>query len=486
MPSRYPESHHPLRVELVHHLPEPPPQPPRAARSPRLKEPRPAKQPKPGKAVRTQIAVGHGEHVRTIHVRPRTLVLGGACLLLLSTLYFSATAYLVYRDDLLNAEAARQQAILASQNVREAREVEATAIYEGQITALRGTIDSLTSEIDQLNAVRSQENAGVDQRVRDLLARQKELEARQKALSKLTEAARRAGIDVPAPGTIKPKPSKNRTSNLDPTVTGSIPSPVAKPVARFADMGLRAPAKGQAKVASAPAPLPPDPRLAPLDRQIEAMKADQDAVVMAMAGKVSNRTRKIETVLKRLGQRVPKSRNQDVGGPFVPATAADIDFKSEVASLADEFDRFAKLRSIAQRLPLKRPIGTADISSRFGARKDPFLGRLAMHTGVDFRAPTGLPAKSVADGTVIAAGYNGGYGNMVDVDHGNGVVTRYGHLSKIAVKVGEKVVAGRRVGSVGSTGRSTGPHLHYEIRINGKAIDPMDYLRAGQEISDWL
>jgi murein DD-endopeptidase MepM/ murein hydrolase activator NlpD len=469
-------------VDLVHHLPPPPlpePAPVRASRR---------KQAKAARTVRTYAAPAPGPDaaVKAIHLRPRTMLLGGACLLVLSTLYFGATAYLVYRDGLLNAAAEQQQAILQTQKIREAREVEASAIYEGEIAALKDTIGNLTSEIDELNQAHTQQKSSTDEKVRAVLDRQKELEARQKALNKLTEAARRAGIDVPAPGSKKARSAKKRSSKLDidPEITGSISPTVARPVARFADMGLRAGGKGQPEAA---APMPPDPRLAPIEKQIAAMKADQDAVVMAMSGKISTRTRKIETVLKSLGQRVPKGgREQDVGGPFVPAAAEDLDFKSEVASLTQEFDRFAKLRTMAQRLPLKRPIGTASISSRFGARKDPFLGRSAMHTGIDFRAPTGLPAKSVADGTVIAAGYHGGYGNMVDVDHGNGVVTRYGHLSKIAVKMGEKVVAGRRVGNVGSTGRSTGPHLHYEIRINGKAIDPMSYLRASDEIGHFL
>lgn len=480
MPSRYPESHHLLRVDLVHHLPAPPlPEPRPSARERRGKQ---SGQAKPGQA---QLAIGKGDAVRTIHIRPRTLAIAGVSLLLLSTLYFGATAYLFYRDGLLNAAAAQQNAILATQNIREAREVEASAIYEGQIAALSDKIASLTSEIDQLNAVRSQENAGVDQKVRDVLERQKELEARQKALSKLTEAARRAGIDVPAPGTTKPKGSKNRTSSLDSTTTGSIPPPVAKPVARLADMSMRAGGRAGPKVAAA-IPMPPDPRLDPLGKRITAMQADQDAVVLAMANKISKRSQKIESVLKQLGHPVPKSRNTGVGGPFVPAVGSDIDFDAEVASLAGEFDRFAKMRKVAMALPLKRPIGTSDISSRFGNRKDPFLGRLARHTGIDFRAPTGAPARAVSAGTVITAEYHGGYGNMVDISHGNGVVTRYGHLSKIAVKVGEKVAAGDRIGNVGSTGRSTGPHLHYEIRIGGEAIDPMRYLSAGQEISSWL
>lgn len=479
MPSDYPEFHRPQRMDLVHHLPEPPaPEPLPAAR-----RQKPAKQPRQAvKANRTQTAHGHG--VRTIHLRPRTLMIGGISLLLLSTLYFGATAYLFFRDDLMNAAAARQNAILATQTVRDAREIEATEIYEGKIAALHDKIGKLTTEIDQLGEVRSQEKSTTDQKVRDLLARQKELEARQTALSKLTEAARRAGLDVPAPGTIKPKPVKGRKAALDPEVTGSISPTVAKPAARFADMGIRPGAKGQA---TEPMPPPVDPRLEPLARKIAAMQADQDAVVLAMAGKMSSRTSKIETVLKRLGRRVPPGgRNVDVGGPFVPASASQINFKAEVTSLAGEFDRYARLRSIALALPLKRPLEGADISSGFGTRVDPFLGRPATHTGIDFRAPSGTPARTVVAGTVIAAGYNGGYGNCVDVDHGNGVVTRYGHLSKIEARVGERVVAGQKIGRVGSTGRSTGPHLHYEIRIDGEAINPMIYLKAGQEITAWL
>jgi murein DD-endopeptidase MepM/ murein hydrolase activator NlpD len=109
-----------------------------------------------------------------------------------------------------------------------------------------------------------------------------------------------------------------------------------------------------------------------------------------------------------------------------------------------------------------------------------------MHTGIDFRAPRGMPARSVAAGTVIAAEWNGGYGNMVDVDHGNGVVTRYGHLSAITVRVGDHVEAGGKIGRVGSTGRSTGPHLHYEIRLDGDAIDPMRFIKAGREMAALL
>lgn len=476
MPSQY-QDHHPIpRQSLVSHLPAPP-----------MPEPEPASRTR-GQRSKTKLVIADGERVRAIHIRPRTVAIGGVCLLLLSTLYFGATAYLFFRDGLLKAAAEQQNAIIASQNVREAREVEASAIhevqistYEDQVATLRGEVGKLNAEIETLNKARSKESAGVDEKVRSLLDRQKELEARQKALSKITEAARRAGLDVqiPAATTTKAKPAKGRKAGLDPEITGSISPAVAKPDVRLASMSLRSSQPMPAIV----------PKLDPLEDKITRMAADQDAFVGGMMAGVTKRSQKIDAALRKLGRRVPPAPS-GVGGPFIPAPAGAVsspaEFKSDVATLASQFDRLAKLRQIALALPLKRPLEDADISSGFGTRRDPFLGRLAYHSGIDFRAMSGVPARTVNAGTIVSAGNMGGYGNCVDVDHGNGVVTRYGHLRSIAVKVGERVVAGQKIGQVGSTGRSTGPHLHYEIRINGQAIDPMTYLKAGQEIGRLL
>jgi murein DD-endopeptidase MepM/ murein hydrolase activator NlpD len=109
-----------------------------------------------------------------------------------------------------------------------------------------------------------------------------------------------------------------------------------------------------------------------------------------------------------------------------------------------------------------------------------------MHTGLDFRSSSGDPVRVTADGVVETAGWNGGYGKMIEVDHGNGFSTRYGHLSQIEVKVGQKVHIGQTIGRVGSTGRSTGPHLHYETRIDGDAVDPQKFLRAGLRLGNAL
>ena len=131
-------------------------------------------------------------------------------------------------------------------------------------------------------------------------------------------------------------------------------------------------------------------------------------------------------------------------------------------------------------MPVRKPVvGEVDMSSPFGMRMDPFMKGPAIHTGIDLRGDIGDPVRVTADGTVTIAGWNGGYGNMVEVNHGNGLSTRYGHMSKIEVKVGQHVKIGQTIGRIGSTGRSTGPHLHYETRIDGEPVNPQKFLRAG-------
>ena len=138
-------------------------------------------------------------------------------------------------------------------------------------------------------------------------------------------------------------------------------------------------------------------------------------------------------------------------------------------------------------VPVRKPIvGEIDLSSSFGVRSDPFGRGPAMHSGLDFRSGHGDPVRATANGKVVTAGWNGGYGKMVEIDHGNDITTRYGHLSEIDVKVGQTVRVGQTIGRVGSTGRSTGPHLHYETRIDGDAVDPQKFLRAGLRLGNAL
>ena len=171
-----------------------------------------------------------------------------------------------------------------------------------------------------------------------------------------------------------------------------------------------------------------------------------------------------------------------VGGPFVPLT-----LRKDAGAFERQLYRIHVARANVEKLtrtlgavPVRKPImGEIDLSSGFGVRSDPFLGRPAMHTGLDFRSSTGDPVRATANGTVESAGWSGGYGKMVEIDHGNGFSTRYGHMSEIEVKVGQQIKIGQIIGRVGSTGRSTGPHLHYETRIDGDAVDPQKFLRAG-------
>ena len=129
-------------------------------------------------------------------------------------------------------------------------------------------------------------------------------------------------------------------------------------------------------------------------------------------------------------------------------------------------------------VPSAKPVTAATYTSGYGVRSDPFRGSAAMHAGIDLAAPLGTPIYATADGTVDRAEWFGGYGNLVEIDHGKGLQTRFGHLSRILVQPGQHVTRGMLIALMGSTGRSTGSHLHYEVRIDGRAVNPVPFLQA--------
>ncbi|WP_258558384.1 M23 family metallopeptidase [Sphingomonas sp. CGMCC 1.13658] len=131
-------------------------------------------------------------------------------------------------------------------------------------------------------------------------------------------------------------------------------------------------------------------------------------------------------------------------------------------------------------VPSLKPVANLNFSSFYGVRSDPFRGTAAMHAGVDIPGPTGTPIYATADGIVERAGWTGGYGNLVELEHGRGLETRYGHLSKIMVQPGQRVKRGEVIALMGSTGRSTGSHLHYEVRMDGRAVNPVPYLDSAE------
>jgi len=186
--------------------------------------------------------------------------------------------------------------------------------------------------------------------------------------------------------------------------------------------------------------------------------------------------------------KAPATEETGTGGPFIPANPDEIGeaFEQELDGLNKELEALDKVRGAIRSFPIANPAPGRRISSTFGNRRDPILNRSAFHSGIDFAVPSGTPVRATGAGTVIKAGRNGGYGNMVEIRHANGLTTRYAHMSRILVKTGQKVAVGTIVGKSGNTGRSTGPHLHYEVRQNTKAINPMTYIRAGQNLQKYL
>jgi len=222
---------------------------------------------------------------------------------------------------------------------------------------------------------------------------------------------------------------------------------------------------------------------------LDKVEQKQAATLTDLEERIDTRVRRMQSVLADLGIDLGRASSEgSIGGPFVPlrqpqsgASAFERQlYRINVARV--QIDRYS--RALVA-VPVRKPvIGEVDMSSPFGMRMDPFLGRPAVHTGIDLRGETGEPVRATATGHVTIAGREGGYGNMVEINHGNGLATRYGHLSQISVKIGQVVRIGEVVGRIGSTGRSTGPHLHYETRINGDAVDPQKFLRAGLRLGN--
>jgi murein DD-endopeptidase MepM/ murein hydrolase activator NlpD len=179
----------------------------------------------------------------------------------------------------------------------------------------------------------------------------------------------------------------------------------------------------------------------------------------------------------------PKQRGQ--GGPFVelkldnrPASR----LRSHLVNLDSRLERASELQNILTRLPLTSPMKSFYLNSTFGKRRDPLNKRWAMHYGIDLDGPLQSPVYATAPGKVKYAGWKGKYGKLVEIDHGSGLVTRFGHLHKTLVKTGQKIKFRDKIGLLGSTGRSTGAHLHYEIIFKGKTRDPMKFIRAGRYV----
>jgi murein DD-endopeptidase MepM/ murein hydrolase activator NlpD len=196
------------------------------------------------------------------------------------------------------------------------------------------------------------------------------------------------------------------------------------------------------------------------------------------------RYRETAQVLRRLGVN-PARFHRVAGGVGGPFEAADTDNADpRFRELFVSWRRLDQLEQGVAAIPSAQPIHTpVNLTSGFGVRSDPFRGRAAMHGGIDLAGPVGTPVYATADGVVARSEWNnGGYGNLVEINHGQGIETRYGHLSRMLAQPGQRVRRGDLIGLMGSTGRSTGSHLHYEVRIDGRAVNPVPFIQSTETL----
>jgi len=446
--------------------------------------------PKPGRPYYF-VSRAQGDEIRSVALRPFA-VWSLTALALLSLLWgAAATVYFVFRDDMLAALAVRQ--------------AEMQYAYEDRLAEARAEIDRVASR--QLLDQNSFEG-----KLHELLSRQAALEQRGSVLAALADQASRDGFAdaptrAPAPGAARP--SAPALSAVDPafplaapsgglieplTATPSAPGaakprPVEEPREHMSKLvkpkSERDALADLAATADNPA-LGASARLSLIAYSLDRMERRQESAL----GEIDSAARRDAERLTAIIERVGLSANAlaappakaAVGGPFIPL-ADDADapaFDQALARAERDVASADRLVRLMPALPVRAPlIGEAMVSSPFGYRIDPFLGKPELHPGIDLVQDYGSEVRATAAGRVVHAGPAGGYGDMVEIDHGDGLATRYGHLSEILVQEGQFVAAGATLGRLGSTGRSTGPHLHYEVRVDGEPVDPQRFLQAG-------
>lgn len=229
----------------------------------------------------------------------------------------------------------------------------------------------------------------------------------------------------------------------------------------------------------------------PEARGLATVESRQIALVEHLTRLADARSVQAESAIRKLGlnpsSMMVSAKSEGVGGPFLPffagkeETRLDPRFKSLEASL----DRMTALERGLDTIPSTVPADlrfVRRLSSGFGYRRDPMTGRGALHSGLDFSGARGAPILAAASGKVSFAGRKSGYGRCIEISHGNGLMTRYAHLSAVKVHVGQKVESGGAIGKMGNSGRSTGTHLHFEVRINGRAVNPRPFLEASGNV----
>jgi murein DD-endopeptidase MepM/ murein hydrolase activator NlpD len=462
------------------------------------------------------VVFARGERARTFRVRPGVFVGVLSIVPMLALGCFVLTLLFVFRDELLASLMSRQ--------------AEMQYAYEDQIASMR-------TQIERMKSRELLQEEAYEGRLHDFFQRQAQLETRASLVATL---AQRASIGADVTGGIAranpkaesvPKPASQEStanpllssrfsgvpSDLPQAATSFAPvttsQPLAQPKPHPDGMELRlapsiepaeaAPVRQQSALsgprerqsvdASLDSPLPA--RLVIAASALDRVDKNQVETLVRLRAPALAAAERLRTALAETGLSPDRliravaagaEKSPPQGGPFVPVQLG-VDsslFAREFAQVQDAVLATDRLKRIVPRVPLRQPLpGAPEVTSGFGVRIDPFLGRPAMHTGIDLRDDYGAPVRTTAAGHVVAAEWTGGYGNMVEVDHGNGIATRYGHLSAISVREGQSVEVGTVVGRIGATGRATGPHLHYEVRIDDDAVDPARFLRAGAKLA---
>ncbi|PLK71484.1 peptidase [Rhizobium sp. TH135] len=413
------------------------------------------------------VILASGDRIRHMTIRPWMIALTVCFLGTMAIGYLGATTYLVLRDNLIGATMARQARMQHE--------------YEDRIAALRAQVDRVTSRqlLDQ---------QVVEEKVEKLLEQQMALTSRHGRIGALLEGspsdALPAGGPVPAEKPLVDSKDQAALSNGTEAFAALLGSEGASRPSATAEKPPVAlgyvPMTGENVADRA------DRLFSHMTLSLKEIEAEQLQRIDQLASGASQTADEIAAILKRQGVPIEEIAAlpvaDAVGGPYL-APQSDRDFNASINALDAALNRLETVRGTAKRLPFANPAPGQEITSRFGNRPDPFFGGLAMHAGIDFRAPTGTEIRSTGSGKVVTAGFSGGYGNMVEVDHGLGLTTRYGHMSRVLVSEGDTVEPGQLIGLSGSTGRSTGPHLHYEVRRNGDPVDPMRFLNAGMKLT---
>ena len=414
------------------------------------------------------VILASGDRIRHMTIRPWMVALTVCFLGTMAIGYLGATTYLVLRDNLIGATMARQARMQHE--------------YEDRIAALRAQVDRVTSRqlLDQ---------QVVEEKVEKLLEQQMALTSRHGRIDALlqTDSAPDAlPTDGPLPAEKPAVDGKDQASLSSGTQAFAALLGETAPEPRATPPHRPALALGYIPMTDENVADRADRLFSNMTLSLKEIEAEQLQRIEKLASGASQTADEIAAILRRQGVPIDEQAAlpvaDAVGGPYM-APQSDSDFNASLNALDVALTRLEAVRDTAKRLPFANPAPGREITSRFGNRPDPFFGGLAMHAGIDFRAPTGTEIRSTGVGKVVTASFSGGYGKMVEIDHGLGLTTRYGHMSRILVSEGDTVETGQILGLAGSTGRSTGPHLHYEIRRNGNPVDPMRFLNAGMKLT---